>query len=440
MKVLKAFLVLLIFKSICIESVTYATAKVHRAKTEDDNIHEDYENPQNGKLKKNSPLLIKDIRGLLTCMDDYVSIKECDLTEWFGVSPQNEYKCTDNHVIIEYPFETRMCRIVNKYYTDELTTTTISTTPTTTTIKTTTKVDDKETKQTYANAVKNEKNEDMDETEKKKQKEKIENEWIKSAINVGTFEGKQKEFICHDLVRTTIGYFTSNRTISTKPIPDGLCAIYRLFKISDNPEFYFLVMPKINFVVKPGEIRSQILERLWYKKEYFDYFLMINDLRNSTHIHWPLIIMVIFWYLVWGIILIFIIYQMIIWCINWHQDSEKYKAILKEKAKIEDEIKKAELLAKEKKNTDPILDKQTEVQFRAFLNAELINRLKKDLNNEDCKQNICQANETNEDDMPRTSKPTELASKASNKKTDSARQSTIDQTIESVSNRINKIS
>ena len=131
---------------------------------------------------------------------------------------------------------------------------------------------------------------------------------------------------------------------------------------------------------------------------------------------------------------------MIIWCINWHQDSEKYKAILKEKAKIEDEIKKAELLAKEKKNTDPILDKQTEVQFRAFLNAELINRLKKDLNNEDCKQNICQANETNEDDMPRTSKPTELASKASNKKTDSARQSTIDQTIESVSNRINKIS
>ena len=52
MKVLKDFLVLLIFKSICIESVTYATAKVHRAKTEDDNIHEDYENPQNGKLKK----------------------------------------------------------------------------------------------------------------------------------------------------------------------------------------------------------------------------------------------------------------------------------------------------------------------------------------------------------------------------------------------------
>ena len=80
------FFTMLILKSISVQSKvteTYATASVHRAQSEDDFIHEDYENP-NAAKKKNEPLLIKNIRGLLNCMKDYVSINECDLTEWFA--------------------------------------------------------------------------------------------------------------------------------------------------------------------------------------------------------------------------------------------------------------------------------------------------------------------------------------------------------------------
>ena len=81
------FFTMLILKSISAQSKvteTYATANVHRALSEDNFIHEDYENPNAAKKKKNEPLLIKNIRGLLNCMKDYVSINECDLTEWFA--------------------------------------------------------------------------------------------------------------------------------------------------------------------------------------------------------------------------------------------------------------------------------------------------------------------------------------------------------------------
>ena len=74
----------MIIKSIRVESKTYATAKVHRAQTDDMFIHEDYESSEKAKLKKNKDLYVKDIRGLLTCMDDYKSMNECDLTEWFA--------------------------------------------------------------------------------------------------------------------------------------------------------------------------------------------------------------------------------------------------------------------------------------------------------------------------------------------------------------------
>ena len=62
--------------------LTISSSKVHRAELGDENFIEDYELITQTK-KGNSPIIISNIRELLTCMENYVSIKECDLIEWF---------------------------------------------------------------------------------------------------------------------------------------------------------------------------------------------------------------------------------------------------------------------------------------------------------------------------------------------------------------------
>ena len=51
-------------------------------------------------------------------------------------------------------------------------------------------------------------------------------------------------------------------------------------------------MRKILFVVTLKDVKTKVLERLWYKGEYLDYYLMINEYRDSFHIHWPILRMV----------------------------------------------------------------------------------------------------------------------------------------------------
>ena len=147
----------------------------------------------------------------------------------------NEYKCTDNHVIIEYPFETRQCLLVNKFKADlknsntrtssNPTTATTTSSSTATTTSSTTATTTPSTSKSYAEALKSENTETLEH-----EKEDIKNEqnWAKTAIEVGTYEGKIKEFSCIDLTKTLVSYFTNATSISLEPVAKDVCAVYRL--------------------------------------------------------------------------------------------------------------------------------------------------------------------------------------------------------------------
>ena len=106
---------------------------------------------------------------------------------------------------------------------------------TSTTITATTTAKTGDNQKAYSDAVKGSFPDKKEDEEKKNENERIQNEkekdehdWQQTAVNIGTYLDKQKDFVCYDHARLLKGYFSMNRTISQTPIPDEPCALYRL--------------------------------------------------------------------------------------------------------------------------------------------------------------------------------------------------------------------